>query len=291
MVDDEILLPDRGKAIAAVIADAVGIARRVGHEFEIRPVELRELRHLVQRQHAVDFEHAAIGGTKRALHKVLQLGRHVCFDVEPDHQSAATALQRGLEQPHQVFGFFKDFQFGVADNTERADSLHRIAWEELADKKTGRAFDRDQPDFSAFARLRQPHESLDAVRHADERVHRLAILGARQLQGHGEAKIGNERERMRRIDRKRRQQRENVREEIIFKPGFFSLADVGTIDQHNAGFRKRGAQFAPLCLLILDQQLDRLRRSVSAVPPASVPQGFGYRCPRAPAPGGRRRGP
>ena len=256
MVDDEILLPDRGEAIAAVVADAVGIARRVGHEFEIRPVQLRDLRHLVQRQNAVDLEHAAIGGAERALHEVLQLGRHVGLDVEPDHQSAAAALERRLEQPHQVFGFFEDFQFGVADDAERAHPLHRIAGKQLADEKTGRAFDRDQPDFSAFARLRQPHESLDAVRHADERVHRLAVLGARQLQGHGEAEIGNERERMRRIDRKRRQQRENVREEIIFEPGLLRLADVGTVDQHDAGFRKRGAQFAPLCLLILDQQHD-----------------------------------
>ena len=187
---------------------------------------------------------------------MLQLGRHVRLDVEPDHQAAATALERCLKQPHQVFGLFEDFQFGVADDAERADSLHRIAGKQLADEKTGRAFDRDQPDFSALARLRQPHESLDAVRHADERVHRLAVLGARQLQGHGETEIRNERERMRRIDRKRRQQRENVREEIILEPGFLRLADVGTVDQHDAGFRKRGAQFTPLRLLILDQQLD-----------------------------------
>src|ERR1700677_4028687 len=97
----------------------------------------------------------------------------------------------------------------------------------------------------------QPHEPLDAVRHADERVHRLAVLGARQLQGHGEAEIGNERERMRRIDRKRRQQRENVREEIIFEPGLLRLADVGPIDEYDTGLRKRSPYFTPLGLLIL----------------------------------------
>ena len=45
------------------------------------------------------------------------------------------------------------------------------------------------------AGLRQPHEPLDAVRHADERVHRLAVLGAGKLQRDREAEIGNERER------------------------------------------------------------------------------------------------
>ena len=44
MVDDEVLLPDGGKAVAAVVADALGIARIVRHEFEIGPVEPGELR-------------------------------------------------------------------------------------------------------------------------------------------------------------------------------------------------------------------------------------------------------
>ena len=76
VVDDEILLPDRGEAIAAMVADALGIARRIRHEFEIRPVEARELRHLVEREHAVDLEHAVVGGTERALHEALQFRRH-----------------------------------------------------------------------------------------------------------------------------------------------------------------------------------------------------------------------
>ena len=44
MVDDQVLLPDGGEAIAAVIADALGIARIVRHEFEIGAVEPGELR-------------------------------------------------------------------------------------------------------------------------------------------------------------------------------------------------------------------------------------------------------
>ena len=50
MVDDEILLPDRREAIAAMIADTVGIAWRVGDEFEVGPVEAGNLPHLVERQ-------------------------------------------------------------------------------------------------------------------------------------------------------------------------------------------------------------------------------------------------
>jgi hypothetical protein len=94
MVDDEVLLADGGEAVPAMVADAAGIARRVGHEFEVGPIEARELRHLVERKHAVDLEHAVGGGAERALHEALQLGRHQRFDVEPNHRSAAAAPAR-----------------------------------------------------------------------------------------------------------------------------------------------------------------------------------------------------
>ena len=110
MVDDQVLLPDGGEAVAAMVADAAGITRRVGHEFEIGPIEARDLRHLVERKHAVDLEHAVVGGAEGALHEALQFGRHQRLDVEPDHRAAAAALERGLEQSHQVLGFFQDFQ-------------------------------------------------------------------------------------------------------------------------------------------------------------------------------------
>ena len=152
VVDDEILLPDRREAIAAMIADAVGIARRIGHEFEIGPVEAGDLPHLVERQHAVDAEHAVVGDAERALHEAPQFGRHRRLDVEPDHRSAAAPLERGLEQPHQIFGFFEDFDFGVADDAERADPFHRIAGKQLADEKAGGA---PRPRSAAPRRLRR----------------------------------------------------------------------------------------------------------------------------------------
>ena len=75
-MDDQILLPDGGEAIAAMVADALGIARIVGHEFEIGPVEPGELGQIVERQHAVDQEHLVVGDRQRALHETAQLRRH-----------------------------------------------------------------------------------------------------------------------------------------------------------------------------------------------------------------------
>ena len=258
MVDDEILLPDRREAIAAMVADAVGIARIVGHEFEVGPVEPGKLRHLVEREDAIDLEQALVSRVERALHEALQFRRHQRFDVEPDHRPAAAALERGLEQPHQIFGLFQDLELGVADDAKRPYPLHGIAGEQLADEQAGHAFDRDQAHFAAVSGLRQAHEPLKAVRQANERIHRLAVLGARQLQGDREAEIGNERERVRRVDGERGQQREDMGEEIVFKPGALRLGDVRAVDQHDTGLGKRGTQLTPLLLLILDQHHHRL---------------------------------
>ena len=111
MVDDQILLADRRKTVAAMVANALGIARIVGHEFEIGPVEPGELRKIVERQHAVDQEDFVVGDRQRALHKAAQLDRHGGVELEPDHRTAAALLQRGLVQPHEIFGLFLDFDF------------------------------------------------------------------------------------------------------------------------------------------------------------------------------------
>ena len=132
MVDDQVLLPDRGEAVAGVIADALGKARIVRHEFEIGPIDGEKLRQLVQRQHALDQEHLVVGDRERALHEAAQLGRHRRFHFEPDHRAAAAALERAFEQPHQVFGLFLDFEVGVADDAERALPLDRVAGKQLA---------------------------------------------------------------------------------------------------------------------------------------------------------------
>ena len=207
MVDDQILLADRREDIAAVIAHPFGMARHVGHEFEIGPVEPRQLRQLVHRQHAVDQEHLVVGGGQRALHERAQLFRHRRLDLEADHRSATAAFQRGLEHAHQVFRLFLDFEFGVADDAESALALHGVAGEQPADEQARGLLQRHQPHRLVLAR-RQADEAVDLAGHADQRVHRLAVGDARKLQRDRKAEVRDERERMRRIDRERRQQRE-----------------------------------------------------------------------------------
>ena len=234
MMDDQILLADRREDIAAMIAHALGMARHVGHEFQIGPVEPRQLRQFVHRQHAVDQEHLVVGHGQRALHERAQLLRHRRLDFEADHRSATAALQRRLEHAHKIFRLFLDFEFRVADDAERALPLHRVAGKQPADEQARGLLQRHQPHRLVLAR-RQTDEAVDLAGHADQRVHRLAVGDARKLQRDREAEVRNERERMRRIDRQRRQQRKDVVKEVILDPGALGFRHVPAFDQHDTG--------------------------------------------------------
>src|SRR5262249_7442882 len=141
VVDDEIFLPDRRQAVAAVVADATWIARRVRLEFQIRPIEAGDLAHLVEPQHAVDSKDAIVGDSERALNEALQFRRHGRLDIEPDDRPTSPPLERGLEQTHQVFGLFQNFNFRIADDAECAEAFHGIAGEEFADEQAGDTLD------------------------------------------------------------------------------------------------------------------------------------------------------
>ncbi len=248
-MDDQVLLPDRREDVAAVIANALGMTGNVGYEFEIGPVEPRQLRQLVHGKHAFDQQHLVVGGGQRALHERAQFLRHGRLDLEPDHRSPAPPLQRGLEQADQILGLFLDFEFGVPDDAERTLALDGIAGKQPADEQAGRLFQRDQPHRAVLAGG-QADETVDLAGHADQRIHRLAVADARQMQRDRKAEARDKRERMRRIDRQRRQQRENVVEKMILDPAPLGLGDFAAVDQNNADFGENAAQIAPDRLLI-----------------------------------------
>src|SRR3954471_21402426 len=78
------------------------------------------------------------------------------------------------------------------------------------------------------------------------------------MQSHGKAEARDERERMRRIDRQRRQQREDVVQEMILDPCPVGLWYVAAIDQDDSDFAQDAAQVAPDRLLIGGEFRDRL---------------------------------
>ena len=241
-----------------MVANALRIARIVGHEFEIGPIEAHELGELVERQHAVDQEHLVVGAGKRPLHESAQLRRHGGFELEADHRSAPAALEHRLELAHEILGLFLDLDLGVADDAEGALPLDRIAGKQASDEQPDHLFERDHAGGGRSLGARQTHEAVDLVRHADERVHRLAVARARKLQRNGEAEIGNERERMRRIDGERRQQRKDLPEKIVLEPDLLFLRHLRSVDQHDALLGQHLPKLAPALLLVAGEHADRL---------------------------------
>ena len=70
------------------------------------------------------------------------------------------------------------------------------------------------------------------------------------MQRDRKAEARDERERMRGIDRERRQQRKDVVEEVILDPAALGLGDFPGVDHDDAVGAKRLAQLAPDFLLV-----------------------------------------
>ena len=60
------------------------------------------------------------------------------------------------------------------------------------------------------------------------------------------------------IDRQRRQQRENIVEEMILDPAAFGLGDIAAVDENDADFGQHAAQIAPDSLLVAGKRRNRL---------------------------------
>src|SRR6516165_153692 len=258
MVNHEIFLTNGSETVAGMIADAFGITGIVRHEFEIRPIQTHQLRQFVEREHAVDQEDLVIGARQRPLHEPTQFHRHGGFELEANDRSAPSALEDRLELAHQIFGLFLDLDLGITNDAEGALPLDRVTGKKAGDEKPDHLLERDHPGGGRSLGTRQADEALDLVRHADERVHRLAVARARQVQRDGEAEVGNERKWMRGIDGERGQQRENLPKEMVFEPGLFFFRHIRRFDQHDALLGQHLPQLAPALLLIACQHADGL---------------------------------
>ena len=138
------------------------------------------------------------------------------------------------KKQHEIFGFFLDFEIAVADDAEQPLPAQQIAGEQPLRVHRDQRFEQHEALAPRRPRARQAHEALDLRRQADQRLQRLAVARPHQLERQREAEIGNEGERMRRIDRERRQHREDAAEEMFLQPFAIGLGDVGGLDDDDA---------------------------------------------------------
>ncbi len=119
VVDDEILLLDGQETVAAIVAHPLRETRGIGKNLRSGRGRLTTS----DRSFIASMPSSAMTSSARNV-KLLgdegaQVVRHMRVGFEPDHRTAPAPLQRGLEQAHQVFRLFLDFEIAVADHPER----------------------------------------------------------------------------------------------------------------------------------------------------------------------------
>ena len=99
---------------------------------------------------------------------------------------------------------------------------------------------------------RQPDEPLDALGDEHQRIDLGSVLSA-QLDNHRQGAIGNERERVRRVDRDRRQHRKQPIDEQLLQPNTVVAGQRLVVENGNAFRVQPLLQIGPAALLPLNQ--------------------------------------
>ncbi len=197
--------------------------------------------------------HAVAGDGERPLHDIAQRIRHVRLYLEADHHAAPALLQSALEQAHQVLRLLLHFDVGVADEAEGALAHDFVAGEEPRDEETDGVLQKQEAQRPRLVALRR---HLDEAFQGDGKTHeRLhgAALGPDELQRQCEAEIGDERKRMRRVDRQRRQHGKDRIEEIALEPRPLGITERVGRDDDDPRFRQLAAQRPPVDVLLMHQ--------------------------------------
>ena len=227
------LCADRGEAVAAEVADTLREAGVVGREDEVGAFLHDQLLGVGQADQAFQHEDVVVGDVELVAEELPQVGRHADIDRKTDHAAAPAALEGALEGADEVFRLFVDFHLAVAQDAENAvagqlEGGRKDAVEEQQDE----LLQQHEADVVAG----QPDEALKLRRHRQQRVEVLAAVGIVELEGEAEAEIGDEGERVGRIDRDRRQDREDIFEEAGFQPVDLAVGQLAGIDHGDAGF-------------------------------------------------------
>jgi hypothetical protein len=246
VVKEHVVLADRGEQVAA--GEHRGQARLERRELQVGPVD--QVDHLLQPDQvhrAVDAV-AVLRAEVELLEQELQHARRDRRRHLEPHLVAVVALgQLAVQRLAQVGDLLLvDEELAVARHAELVDRAHRQAREQPVDEA---ADDRGQQR----DRVRRARDLLRHSDHARQRARRLHDRDARppaeridavELDDEVQALVQDPRERMRRVERDRRQQRLDLRLEHRLGPRALRVVPHRAQQDHDALVRERGHQRA-----------------------------------------------
>src|SRR3546814_8322634 len=101
MMDDEILGADRREAVAAIVPDALGEARIVGRELQVRAFVGNQLQDVGEAEHAVEQKDVGLLDGELSDDEVAQRLRHPGVDIHANDVAPPAPLESGLEGADQ----------------------------------------------------------------------------------------------------------------------------------------------------------------------------------------------
>ena len=252
VVDQHVLFTDGREHIAAVVAHPFGIAGLIAGKFKVGVAAADQFRHLGQAKHAVDHHHILGLGVQFARDEVAQIVGHGGLDLDPYHRAHAALLERLLKLHDEVLGLLLDLDVGVPNQTEGAALQHVTAGEQVVDEEHQQALQRHIAG-AALGRAavgRQRPESLHLGRDRDQRVQGPVVPPPLELQRQRKAEIGQEGEGVGRIDGHRRQDGEQLVQELRLQTLALGLGGAAGVDHLDTGVGQLHLQLAPPLLLM-----------------------------------------
>ncbi len=154
-----------------------------------------------------------------------------------------------LEHQHEVVGLLLDLDVAVAQHPEGTVTGRAHAGKQLRQPDgDDRRLDRGKADCLA----RQPDEPVDLLGDHDQRAN-LGAVFARQLHHHDQRAVWNKREGMRRVDRDRRQHRQQPVDKTLPQPGAIGSGQRVVAEDGNSFIRKVLLQLRPAALLAVHE--------------------------------------
>ena len=265
MMHDDVLGADRREAVAAEIADPLGEARHVGREQQVGAVVDDQLLDVDDADQPVMLLHLGLLDVELVGDQLGEFRRHRGIHVEMDHHAAAAALERGLVGAHKILGLLLELDVGVADHPEHALAADMEAGEQPVEEHSDQILENHEAGLmrrgqATVAARRQPYEALDLAGQHDQPGHDMALVViAQQPEHQPQAHVGDERERMRRIDRQRRQDRKDPFHEAGLEPGAILVVERVDAEHVDADRAQAGAELLPDALLVGEQGAGALR--------------------------------